>query len=447
MSRVSKILRPALAVVTVMLLATWSQSVLAQRADTRQGADPRRAATGAAKVTTDTNADDDSQGRGDEKQISDSYQPKGMEIGSFLLLPQLETEVLYNSNVFARATDKKADIITRIAPEMQLRSRFTNHALNLTARAEQYLFRTYTNDNHLDAAATVDGRYDFSRTWEGTGFLDVFQRYEDRGSPDDVGGKHPTRTYGATGRAGTKVQSGRFTFASDFTANRRLFDNVETSTGSIIRNSDRNRWEAILSGRGSYEMFPGYAAVVEVQGNRRQYDDEFDRAGYQRSSNGWRAETGVGVDISQLIRGDFLVGYLKQNYEDSRFSDPAGFSLKSVFNWTPTRMTVVVLSLERSVLETTTVRASGMVRTGGGIIARHELQRNVVLTGTLNISQDAFEGIDQTNWTYDTRARAVWALMPEAYVGGEVGYRKRTSNVAGSEFSQAVFALRFGLRI
>lgn len=437
--------RPMLtALSTVLMLAAWTQTAHAQ---TQQGSDPRRAATGAARVTTDTNAESDQHGRNDEKQVNDSYQPKGMEIGDFLLLPQVEFEEQYNSNFFARATDKKPDLITRIAPEFQLRSRFANHALNVTARAEQYLHRTYTHDNHLDASVAADGRYDFTRTWEGTGYLEAYQRFEDRGSPDDRGGLEPTRTYGLTGRTGTKVQSGRFTYAGDVGASRLTFDDAPTSTGSVIRNQDRNRWEMLATGRASYELFPGYAAVAQLQGNRRHYDDSFDRNGFQRSSYGWRAETGIGLDISQLIRGDFLVGYLSQNYEDSRLHDPKGFALKSAFNWTPTRMTVVILSLERSVLETTTVRASSMIHTGGSILARHELERNIVLTASGSVFQDVFEGAGQTNWTYDTRARAVWALIPEAYVGGELGYRKRTSNVSTSEYDQIVLALRLGLRL
>ncbi|WP_431860989.1 outer membrane beta-barrel protein [Azospirillum sp.] len=445
-------MRPLLAAASVIaLLAAWSQPAMAQRANPQQGSDPRRAGAGAgagaAKLTQEKNPQDNKQGENDEKQIDDSYQPKGIEVGSFLLLPQMELDELYNTNIYARATDKRADFITRIAPEFQLRSRFSNHMLNVAARVEQFVFKTYKNDNHLDASANVDGRYDFSREWEGNGSLEAYQRYEDRGSPDDRGGKTPTRTSGFTGRTGSKIQAGRYTFSGEINGARRMFDRVETDTGSVIDNSDRNRWEMGAIGRGSYELFPGYAAVAELQANRRQYDNQFDRSGYNRSSTGWRAETGIGVDISQLIRGDFLVGYLRQDYEDPRFKDPAGFAVKSVFNWTPSRMTVVVLSLERSIQETTTVGASGLVHTGGSILARHELQRNIILTGTFSAFRDEFHGTDQVNWTYDSRARVIYALMPEFYVGGELGYRRRISNQTGSGFDQIVGVARLGVRM
>lgn len=431
------------AIALAILMSTWPNGAGAQT--TQQKTDPRR--VGSAKVTQQVAPQSDIKGENDEKQVDDSYQPKGIEVGSFLLLPQIEVEESYNSNVFARSTQKKDDFITRVAPEFQLRSRFSNHMLNVAGRVEQHLFRTYTHDNHLDASLNFDGRYDFSREWEGTAALDLSQRSEDRGSPDDQNGREPARALAVVGRTGSKIQLGRFTFSGELNGARRRYGDVETSSGGAIPNADRNRWEMAAIGRGSYEIFPGYSAVVEMQGNRRQYDQEFDRNGYQRSSTGMRAEAGIGVDISQLIRGDFLVGYMMQDYEDRRFNDPTGLSLKSVFNWTPTRLTVVVLSLERTVQETTTERASGMIHTGGSLLVRHEFQRNIVGTGTASVFQDVFDGAGQTNWTFDTRARLVYALVPEAYVGGELGFRRRISDKPNTGYDQTVALLRVGLRM
>lgn len=418
----------------------------AAEANTQQQHDPRRDRLG-SNVIKQTNPQDDKGGINDEKQIDDSYQPKGIELGKFLLLPQLENEIGYNTNIYAQKSGVKSDFIERIAPEFQLRSRFANHALNVSGKFEQFLYRRYHSDNHRDMRVDADGRYDFTKTWQATGFFNAYQNYEDRGSPDDSGGKHPTLSYGYAGRTGSKVQAGQFTFSGDIGASRKLFDNSEGAGGAVIRNSDRNRWETVANGRGAYEIFPGYSAVMAVQGNRRQYDDMFDRNGYNRSSNGWKTEAGIGLDISQLIRGDFLVGYMSQNYEDHRFRDPSGLSISSTFNWTPSRLTVVVVGLERTVQETTIAGASGMIHTGTSILVRHEAARNVVLTGTASVFQDAFKGVNREYWTYDSRIRAVWALVPEFYVGGETGYRKRTANVSSAEFNQGVFMLRFGVRM
>lgn len=418
----------------------------AKNLPTQNQQDPRRAPH-SANVTTEARPDLDQEGRDDENRVADAYQPKGIELGSFLLLPQLETDVAYNTNVFAQEKDAKSDVITRLAPELKLRSRFSTHALNITARAEQFLFKQYSADNHMDVGLLADGRFDIERGSELTDLLDVGQRYEDRGSPDAAGGKRPTRTRSMQNSFGGKHQAGRYTFSGELVTARRVFDDVTTDSGSLINNSDRDRWENALTVRGAYEMFPGYSAVLEAGGNNRRYDDQLDDAGVNRSSTGYKVNAGIGVDISQLVRGDFLVGYFKQNYRDSKLQDPSGLSFRAAFNWTPSRLTVIVPSLERSVLETTQGRASSMVRSGFNLLVRHEYQRNIILTGIGSVNYDEFEGINRSAWTYEARTRLVYAFNPEVYAGGEIGYRQRNSELAGQSYKQGVSLVRLGLRM
>lgn len=409
------------------------------------GADPRRAKD-AANVTSEANPGD-TQAQNDPSRVDDSYQPKGVELGQFLLFPQFEVEQSYNSNVFAARSGAQGDFVTRLAPEMRLRSRFKEHSINALARVEKFHFHRFSDDSHLDGQLQADGRYDITNNWEATGLFDFARRAEDRGSPDAAGGKKPTPTFTTKLQTGTKIRQGRYTFQADLTATRLTFENVATSTGTTVNSSARDRWEFVGLTRASYEIFPGYAAVAELSANKREYDAAFDASGYERSSHGYRADAGVGVDISQLIRGDFLLGFFSQDYKDPRLTDPSGASIKAVFNWTPSRMTVVVPSFERSVQETTSRGASSMVRTGGSLVVRHELERNIVLTAITSVNQDVFEGSNQTNWTYEGRLRGVWALAPEYYVGAEMGYRQRTSNVQSSEYRQMVSMLRFGVRM
>lgn len=414
---------------------------------TQPGADPRESGKNAANITVETNPESDPDGTRDPERVDESYQPKGIEFGQFLVLPEIEFEERYNSNVFALANDPKGDLITRIAPEVQARSRFKEHALNLRAGLEQYFYRRFEDDNHTDGFVTASGRYDFDRNWEASALLETRLQHEDRGSPDDVGGEEQTPVYSVTGELGSEQTAGRYKFSESLRAVRYTFGDVDAGTGSSINNSDRDRVELVGTGRASYEMFPGYSAVGQLQGNVRQYDDSVDDAGVDRSSQGVRAEAGIGVDITQLIRGDFLVGYFRQDYSDPTLSDPSGPAVRAVFNWTPSRMTVVVPSLERSVQETTTTGASGMVRTGGSLLVRHEYARNIVLTGVTSVYHDDFDGAGRENWTYDGRVRLIWALAPEYYVGGELSYRQRTSNIETSEYDQYVASIRFGLRM
>ncbi len=386
-------------------------------------------------------------GADDVKRVDESYQPKGIEMGSFLMLPQLEVSEVYNSNIYATSQNAKNDLITRITPEVRLRSRFPVHALNVLARLDQSVFQKHEDDTHLDGVLLVDGRYDFTKQWEANATAEVNQYYEDRGTPNAAAGKKPTRTRAVSGGLQSKSRMGNLTLTGDIDVAHRDYADVETSTGTKINNDDRDLNETTLTARAGYEFYTGYSVVVEGSQNWRRYIDKLDDNGFQRSSDGQRIRAGVGVDISELLRGDFLVGYQVQDYKDKRLSDPKGYSIVTKFNWTPSRLTVVVPSLERSVQETTIQGSSSIVRMAGSVLIRHEVRRNLVLTAVGSVSRDNFSANPRRDWTYDARLRGTWALAPEYYIGGELGYRDRNSTIDTADFHQYVVALRFGLRI
>lgn len=420
---------------------------LADAAKPQPDAETVRQKSIASNVTLDKDPAGDPTGARDPERVDDSYQPKGMEFGQFVYFPSIEFAERYNSNIFAQKDDPKADLATVVIPKIELRSRFSEHALNMTAQAEKVWMRKYSSDDQLNGEFDVDSRYDFNRDWTADAGINLRRSHEDRSSPDDVGGNEPTPVDSFSGNLGSKVRVEKYTFSGDFDVNRQTFGDVETSSGTSINNGDRDRTEFVATGRATYELFPGYAAIAELQGNRREYDDRFDDAGYERSSQGWQARTGIGVDISQLVRGDFTVGYLQQDYEDDRFNDLEGMAFQADFTWTPNRMTVVVPSFGRSVRETTTLDASGIIQTSASLLVRHEYARNIVVSGNLSATQDDFQGLDRTDETYEGLARVTWALAPEYYLGGEASYRMRDSTDATAEYDQYVIAVRFGLRM
>ncbi|MFY8094266.1 MAG: outer membrane beta-barrel protein [Niveispirillum sp.] len=421
--------------------------VLALCAPLAQAQTQPAAKSNAAPITQENNTASDEAGSDDSDRVNESYQPKGLEAGSFLFFPKIEVDGLYNSNVFAQEMDKKSDTILRISPDFQFRSRFTRHELNIAAKADRYIYDTYSSDNRTDLSTNIDGRLDIERSWEATLNLDAYKRGEDRGSPDAVAGVKPTPTYGMTANVGTRKEQGRFVFAANGKLSRRTYDNVETSTNTVVNNHDRDRWEYVGQLRGEYAVYDVVSIVGVGELNQRDYDDRLDDNGYARSSNGFRLETGVSVDISQIIKGDITAGYFEQDYDDARFTSPSGFAFRARLNWTPSRMTVVVPSLEREVDETISQNVSSLVRTSGGVLVRHELQRNLVLTASGNVRHEKYEGTSERAWNYETRLRGTYAFSPEFFTAGEVAYRDRNSTRVNSSYEQWTMLLRVGARI
>ena len=401
---------------------------------------------GAAKVTLQTTDNPDTNGP-DSQRVNDSYQPKGIPVGEFLFLPKIETDESYNSNVYATQTNVKADVLTDIRPELNLRSQFSEHELNFSLTGDREIYSTYSKDNQTNGAATVDGRYDFNKDAQLSVFSQAYAQHEDRSSPYAVQGVEPTPTQGILNHVTFKDQYGRFSILGAAEVNRLTFYDVMTSTGSVINNADRDRWELSLRERGAYEMFPGYAAVLQVTENTHIFDRTLDHEGYNRNSTGYRAEAGLGVDITRLIRGDFLLGYFQQDYQDARLPSANGLSMRALFNWTPTKLTIVIPSIDRTVTDTTQSGASGLDRSAFTLTVRHELARNIVLTGFGGVYYDQLTGVqNQDDITYEARTKIIYAFSPEFYVGGEVGFMSKRSEAQLASFDQLTTMIKLGVQ-
>lgn len=389
----------------------------------------------------------DTSGAGDANRVSEQYDPKGIDLGAFLFFPQIETGQTFNTNVFAAQNNPKSDWITTVHPQFRLQSRFSNHALNLTGNVDHFAYNTYHDDSHTDGRLSADGRLDATKTTEITALLSGARGHEDRGSPDAVAAaSRPAPTQTVNSNLGIKQVLNNLTLSGSVGVDRLGFENVDARDGTRIRNNLRNRTEIAVIERAAYEFTPGYSAVVQTSESRREYDF-LDSTGLDRSSTGYRVDTGLGLDLSQLLKGDILVGYFLQNYDSAALKTAAGFAVKVALNWTPTELTLVVPSLERTQQETTSAGASGMQHTAGSVLVRHELQRNIILTGYLGVAKDVYTGTSQDSWTSEGRTSLTYAFTPEVYVRGELAEKIKRASADNAGFVQTTGFLRLGLRL
>jgi|AGTN01.1.fsa_nt_gi Uncharacterized protein conserved in bacteria len=381
----------------------------------------------------------------DSEIAPDAYQPKGADLGSFMLMPKMEVDLARTNNVYSTNYDKVGDFITTYRPEVALNSRFERHSLTSTLRGERKVFHNYDKENVTNGFAQLAGRYDIGERNNLNASVSYTHDHEDRGSPDDVGGLHPTEFHYLAFNGSGTMYTGNLLSTLGFTAVRRDWEDTVTSTGiapSHLRN--RNDYEVVW--REGYEFVPSYSLIGEAAYLARRYVHDADQSGYERDSDGIRISAGLGVDVSDLIRGDFLVGWFRHDYSDGRLTDPSGLFVKALFNWTPTRLTTVIPSIERSVEETTATGVAALLHTAVSVTVRHELERNIILTPAFSYSKDEQQGGGLTTSTYDASLRATYLLNRNLYTSLEVRERHKLGNVDGSGFNQTIALLRLGIQ-
>lgn len=376
-----------------------------------------------------------------------SLQAKGIEVGSFLVFPKLELDEVYDSNIFAEEDSPSGDFVTTVRPSVRLQSRLPRHAVNVLATANVVRYARFESDNHENLEFTTDGRLDIGTASELTGILSARRYFEDRGSDDDQDGKEPAEVHQALGGVGGKTRFNRLMFSTKAEAKRQEFGDVERENGTSVNNDDRNRWEYEGSVTTGYELFPGYAAQVGLSGNVREYDDARDDLGFQRNSNGYRVDAGVGVDVTDLIRGDFMVGYLTQTYDDPRLDTVEGWSVRALFTWSPTRTTLVVPSLDRSAIETTVSEASAILRSTAAVSVRHEFARDWITYGYASYFNDEYFGTEDSADNAEFRVRVMHAFTDRFYGGLQAAYRLKDSTIEDSSFNRYEIGVRIGVQM
>ncbi len=119
---------------------------------------------------------------------------------------------------------------------------------------------------------------------------------------------------------------------------------------------------------------------------------------------------GLDVDFGGLVFGDFFVGYVSQDYDDSRLDDLSGVGGGGDITWNVTKLTTIGFSALGDVKETTVTGASGRVVATGEVTVDHELLRNLLLEANASVTRDHYEGISRTDYIYSAGFRLTYMI-------------------------------------
>ncbi len=371
------------------------------------------------------------------------YDALGLRAGSFLILPSADVVESWDSNIYATPTGDTSDRITTIAPQLGIQSDWNNHALNLLFSDQSMIYNTHSSENVNNITGAAEGRFDIEREIYLTGGGGVQLLHEPRGSPNaPIAAKNPTEYHVTDGNLGFVHDVGVIGLRVNTAVDSYSYNNDSTSTGLLIPQSYRNYISYTATPRVTYEIVPQYDAFIQTPLNEREYASHADTSGFYRSSHGYEGDIGTAIHLGSALNGELYLGYLRQDYEDHRLSDPQGPGGGSNLLWNVTQLTSLRLSASRTVLETTVEPASAIVESAVGLSIEHELLPNVLLTSSTNFYQDQFRGISRSDNNF-TGTIGVRYLMNRVFsLGLEGNFYHRDSNVPGVGYDREVIELK-----
>lgn len=370
-----------------------------------------------------------------------AYQSPGIRMGSFLLSTGAELTWENKDNIFYLADQDVGDNIYHLRPWLALNSDWSRHQLNFNAYADIGRFKEFDSEDYEDWQLSLDGRIDVKYNSAFNYEAAYMQLHEERSSPDDVGGIHPTVFIFSGFGLGYTHTFNRLTSALNYDRYKTDYDDNLELDGEIVDNQDRDRTRDGLMLRMDYRMTGEQSIFFAIASNSIEYDQPINHQGHSRSSDGYDLQAGVAFSITSLLIGDLFLQYMKQDYDDPDFDSVSGWGIGAELSWMPTEVTIVSFRFATSPQETTQADSSGYLSSLYSVRVQHELRRNLLghlrLSYTDNNYQNNNAGEDSLSDTGVLRAGIGLSYLINRHfdISGGYVYEKQTANLTSFDYT------------
>jgi len=319
------------------------------------------------------------------------YKPLGIRAGSFMLHPGVQLAGEYNDNVFYTADNEISDTIWHLRPYITAQSNWNRHGLNVRLAADIARYNDFGFRDYEDYFLLVNGRVDVRNRSYFSYTADYMDLHEELGSRDAEQGLEPTRysLYGAG--LGYDHTFNRLSIGVLYSLRWLDFDNAVSFEDGIIDNQDRDRDESTASVRLGYQFQTDKQAFISLQSNQRNYDQNLDRNGLNRNSDGWTANAGLMFSITGILQGDVFVSYHDEQFDDPTLPDISGWAGGMGLQWKPTSLTSVAARVTSGIEATTDQFSSGYLRTLYSVRVDHELLRHLQISAQMSYSDNDYQ--------------------------------------------------------
>jgi hypothetical protein len=364
------------------------------------------------------------------------YDAKGIPLGGFRLYPTVVLKLNTSNNVFQSDTARKGDVNLEVAPAIELKSQWSQHAMEVYGRLDALRYADHDSENLTDWAFGANGRLDVRRGSALFAGISKSKVHEGRSSPNSPGNiAEPVRysLFHAQGSLVIQPNRTNFVFGAEF--DRFSYDATALNGGGSLSNRDRDRDELRLRARVSHEVEEGYFAFAEAEYERRTFDLEADRTGVDRDSHGTALRAGIELKLSALMQGEIFVGYLNREFGGT-LKDYSGVDYGAKLQWSMTQLTTINFNASRTLNETTIPGSSVVVDDAFGVGIDHELRRNVIVQANLTHVDSKFSGTVRDDSTLDAHVGIIYLF--DHNLRATAGYDRldRDSNVPGEDFTE-----------
>ena len=358
------------------------------------------------------------------------YEPKGLDVGGFRLLPQVELSLLADDNVYASPTGERSDAIFTLTGGIEARRRSGSTQIRALARSGIRRMASITSEN----AETVDT--ELGVLWQPSAEqrLEVaggwHRLVEDRGDPEalDNTTTGPRLTNLLEARARYRREGTRMMFVAD--AAVRKFD--------VLGAANAERDFTSLSGAVTVGMRIGPQFYGTATGfvNRRDFRLAFTSAGVDQDATTYGARLGIESRGSGIVEGRAAVGLFRLNPGDPTLASRTGVSADIALIFRPQRRTAITLDASAGDVATFRLGATARNDRRVALSVQQEIRHNLYGTVGITLRESRYVGTATKETSFGPRLETEWLLNRSMSVVGSVQYRRRTSDDPTERFER-----------
>jgi hypothetical protein len=362
------------------------------------------------------------------------FEPVGIRYGSWMFNPSLMSGSLYDSNVFSSPTDKRSDIAAVIAPSLRAHTLWERHGIDVKLDAASTIYRDNSSLDQTNVSLKGNAWYDISHDLAVLTNFQIAHLNEGVGtlsSPANAISPTPYDLY--SGDVSVRKEFNRMAASVGISVASYDYGSTRAQDGSIINQDGRDGQIYTLHGRVDYAFSPILGWFAGIEGNQRNIRGTPTQS---LDSQGYRALSGVTVELTHLLSGEIGAGYARQDFSDATIGVIEGPSYRAQLLWRPTRLLDVHFKAEQIVTETSITSSSGVQANAVQLGADYELRRNVILSAMATYETDKFFGQDRRDIVTTTDARVKYLLNRFAAISVYHRYSDRNSNASAFSYDK-----------
>jgi hypothetical protein len=380
----------------------------------------------------------------------------GIAVGAYTLYPMIEINAGYDSNVFAQSpataapNGLTASLYTTIAPALDLRSEWLNHAIHVLVGGAVGYYANAPTQNYQNFTLAVDGKLDIYTDVFMTGAIAYRRTTEAIGTPNTAFSQAPTVVEAIPVEVSFYQKFNRFFYQLTGRATKSTYHDFSTITATGLPGASRDRTEYDEALKLGYEVYDDLSFYILPGLNQRRYVEQVNVANQQRDSNGQTIGVGFTWSPNATSVLDGYVGYSTlADASNTGLPPTSSYTFGLTGSWNRYQPLTLRPQISRSIQETALTNYQNFISTVIAMDARYHIHD----------AWTAIGGVSYTNADYtpypglagprtDTFIRGsiglLYALRPQVEIGPVYEYSQASSTdpVAGPAFTRQVFSIR-----